>query len=234
MIHTFPLHHLSLLRGAMVSCPCCVGRQNKRPPPSVEHADAETAFANVIAKEVARLQTRMTVCDILQALDDQVHHGVVRRQAAGHFASTLWPVSLPLRGCYFFPSTLLRCILQPMKHKVEHCNCVETVLAWGCCPTVLTHCAEASEVRCALAVVGRQRWARSLLRWGSLPWPGFGVTAGPWSLAPTAECAWMHRWDELGSEVQAAQAQWPRWHWRCCKRQWVALVVCHPMPTFVA
>lgn len=206
-----------------ISCPCCVGKGiHQVLPPSRHHAAAEAAFGDAVAKEVSRLGFTRLMCDAVQALDDQVQRGFVRRQAAARMASS---------GCVFgtgarhqYDSTLLRCVLQPYKHKTSDCKCVETVLAWGCCPTQVALCSDvrwggymSTALSLALPLCERRpQWVRALVTSGCIPCHFYRVvdnrSAGLVTLVPVPVItAWF----------KSHMLQWRRWHRRCCKRQWI-------------
>jgi hypothetical protein len=217
---------------AMVVCPCCVERTGARccPPPSQRHAAAEAAFAEVVAQEVNQLAQQSFICDTVHYLDDQVQRGLVRRQTAAWIASSPSNVaSSPSSAAVFYPSTLLRCVLQPAKHKTDDCKCVDMVLAWGCCPTqVVFFPAEALmgwSVRTALQMALQYRkkehqWVRILLTYGCIPCQQYkqltDKVTGHVTLAP----------DPVRSSpwFKSRMLQWARWHQRCRKRQWVAAI----------
>lgn len=210
-------------------CPWCMTQRSCRSPlaPSDRHAEAEAAFADVVAKEVGRYLYEQNPCDTVQALDGLVQRGAVRRQAAGVIASTLYPVPGSTTACL---NNLLACVLQGLRHKTRDCTCLETVLSWECCPTLVRLRPRCTEATTAISVAIRKSHVLSLLRWGSLPWPICGMKPKAGSLAVPTIFDWM----VAVPEVWAAQGQWPRWHWRRCKRQWVAFLalVSHAMPTF--
>lgn len=166
---------------------------------------------------------RTPLCDTVQELETQVQRGLVRRQASACIASATRPV----RGT--FPSNLLRCVLQTVKHKARDCMCVETVLAWGCCPTLVALPPDtlwADDIVSALYLANechsiRKQWMHALLSFGSIPCrfymakdedaTGY-VTLVPLHLNNTH---WM----------DARMPQWTRWHPRTRKRRWIALTV---------
>ncbi len=224
-----------------LSCPCCVGKGiHQVVPPSRYHAAAEAAFGDAVAKEVSRLGFTRLMCDAVQALDDQVQRGFVRRQAAARMASS---------GCVFgtgarhqYDSTLLRCVLQPYKHKTSDCKCLETVLAWGCCPTllgygkgsgVLYQSALFEALRCGRHGDMEKPWVRTLLSWGSIPCVWYRIVGDSKrrgaTLAPVSD---MSGWFGLklfkdketgaGPTMSAVRHQWHRWHQRAQKRRWIA------------
>ena len=208
----------------VVVCPCCVERTGarRRPLLSQRHAVAEAAFAKAVAKEVEQLESYSSMCDTVHYLDDKVQRGHVRRHAAA------WIASSPSTVYGFYPSTLLRCVLQPAKHKTDDCKCVDMVLAWGCCPTqvvqVVFSPAElpVGSVRTALQIALQCRkkghqWVRLLLTYGCIPceWyrPVQDDMTGRVTLAPyPASSPWF----------KSRMLEWARWQQRCRKRQWVA------------
>ncbi len=209
----------------VVVCPCCVGKAGGRrpPPPSEPHAAAEAAFAKVVAKEVVQLILPSVVCDTILELDEQVQRGLVRRQAAACMASSMRPVDVDGELGYY-PSNLLRCVLLAVKHKTIDCKCVETVLAWGCCPTQVSLCSDvrwggymSTALSLALPLCERRpQWVRALVTSGCIPCHFYRVvdnrSAGLVTLVPVPVItAWF----------KSHMLQWRRWHRRCCKRQWI-------------
>jgi hypothetical protein len=215
----------------VVVCPCCVGRAGARrpPPPSERHAGAEAAFAKVVAKEVVQLESYSSMCDAITKLDDQVQRGLVRRQGAACIASSIRPVDSTGR---FYPCNLLRCLLQPAKHKTDDCKCLDMVLAWGCCPTQVFFW-PAKEPRWCLGPLAtsfclamqhhgtRPQWVSALLTFGCIPCqrctPVEDKVTGHVTLVP--ERYGCSPW------LKARMLEWARWHPRCLKRQWVAAMV---------
>jgi hypothetical protein len=195
------------------------------PPPSDRHAAAEAAFARVVATVVAHMDFGSSLCDTVQALDEQVHCGYVRRQAAAVIGSgTSHVLSFSYK-----PSTLLRCVLQANKHKSSPCSCLDTVLAWGCCPTVVMSSVTSTghhpdgQSLTAVAVAQRDCWVRSLLNWGSLPWDLYHVREGAF-VCSTLQKHGHNMGQETRAGMPRAQGQWRRWHGRRCRQLWVKIV----------
>jgi hypothetical protein len=184
-----------------------------RPPPSECHAVAEAAFGEVVAKEVAGLYRPSTVCDTVLMLDDQVQRGLVRRQAAAYNASVLRPL------CAYYDYNLLRCVLLVDKHGTDDCKCVETVLAWGCCPTMIyAYRVQAAPVclstslACALMsdVAGRrgEQWVTALATFGCLPCSYYRVVCDKVVVGSALHTDFLR--------------QWRCWHGRCRRIEWIA------------
>lgn len=196
------------------------------PPPSQIHGGAEAAFRAIVAKEVVDLYVASPVCDTVQALDDQVQRGLVRRQAAAFLASGM------MKGP-MYDTNLLRCVLTN-KHKTPECDCLETVLSWGCCPTQVVQYASDREDTTpsafGLVLVGisigreRDRCLRSLLHWGTMPWRGFRlVTVAKDGARAVVMPLTERKTTKYSAHGLLLQAQWRRWHFRRGKRQWVAI-----------
>jgi hypothetical protein len=159
------------------------------------------------------------------ALDDQVQRGLVRGQAAAICASDVSPVMCDR----YFASNLLRCVLQARKHSITDCKCVETVLAWGCCPTQVMVCPirmrEVSVMSTALHEVRtaggdrKDQWIRALCSTGSTPcsWYNYAVTS--------SGLAALDPWHASVFAAGGYTGQWHRWHRRRHKRQWFAAMV---------
>jgi hypothetical protein len=210
----------------VVVCPCCVGKAGARclPPPSERHAAAEAVFARLVAKQIVQLALCSPVCDTILELDDQVQRGLVRREAAAHIASSMRLVDVAGK---WFPSNLLRCVLQGTKHKTTDCKCVENVLAWGCCPSQVLLWPRRGYVGTGTALLlalqrreTRPQWVRILLVYGCMPCQQFrqltNKVTGHVTLVPEHDSTpWF----------KSRMLEWARWHRRCRKRQWVAAVV---------
>ncbi len=209
---------------AIVVCPCCIDKPGfgLPLPPSDRHAAAEALFVEVIAKEVALTVYRTSLCDTVQELDTQVQRGLVRRQASACIASATRPVL----GTY--PSNLLRCVLQAERHKAHDCMCLETVLAWGCCPTLVALPPDTLwvDIVSALNMANeclsrRKQWMRALLSFGSIPCRFY--MAGDEDATGHATLVPLH--DNFTFWMDALMLQWKRWHPRTRKRRWIALTV---------
>jgi hypothetical protein len=212
----------------VVVCPFCVGKAaaSRYPLTSEWHAEAEAAFGQVVAKQVVQLGCPSTVCDAVTELDDQVQRGLVRRQVAASIASSMHPIDAAGR---FYPSNLLRCVLQPAKHETNDCKCLDKVLAWGCCPTQVLVWPPQQRwgslgTSVCLALGHREtrpQWVRVLLTYGCIPCQQYrqltNKVTGHVTLVP--ERYGCSPW------LKARMLERARWHPRCLKRQWVAAMV---------
>jgi hypothetical protein len=193
-----------------VSCLCCTSRKNKRPPYSMAHRAAEKAFGDAIAQLV---RAPRDVCTVIRALDGQVQHGTVRRQAAGFFASRLYPA---------FSSSVDRDMRALMRIAACHggmvCDCLHLVLDWGCCPTVMYHWGPTVT---ALTARGHLHTVVSwpvLSAYGSLPWE--------YCKMQTMGCR--NNRVVVMQSVSAATpyvSQWRQWHGRRGRRLWTSVCV---------
>jgi hypothetical protein len=159
------------------------------------------------------------MCGTVMKLDDQVHRGLVRRQAAACIAST------PTFAGGYFSSTLLRCVLQGKKHRSSDCTCLESVLAWGCCPTQLQLWPPSEERWVSISTAvhlalqrreTRPQWVRILLTYGCIPCQQYrqltNKVTGKVTLVPEHDSTpWF----------KSRMLEWARWHRRCRKRQWI-------------
>jgi hypothetical protein len=210
-------------------CACGAGYGATRPwhsrpavpvPPSAKHAAAEEAFRATIAQQIAMddrpLWLLPPLCLIVKYMDAEVQSGRVRREAAGWLASEFYNAETLMDGqirCSF-----LRIAVRFGRHG-EDCQCAETVLAWGCCPSFVSDAGY--HWRYLALGIAQQRWARTLLAYGAIPCASFnnaprhrvffwGCPGGGFMLQ--------------GIDLRIARPQWRRWHGRHCRRQWVMLV----------
>jgi hypothetical protein len=212
----------------VAACPCCVGRRNGPLPHSKSHAAAEAAFARVIAREIdTRNHPCQTYCATVQQLNQQVCDGRVRKQAAAYFASRPSPIFERCSLSYGF----LRLLLRQDRHE-DGCACVDVVLAWGTCPTLVTVVGNQRGTT-AFGLVQGERWRQALVAYGGMPWPSFHTMDFVGEANPRISVARIHEY--FGNHrmpidmlwLEALQRQWFRWHNRIGRRLWVAVVGPH-------
>lgn len=193
-----------------VACPCCFGRRGneKALPPSEEHEALEQSYATALADAVSAPRY---ICDLVQVLHLQVQSGAVRRQAAAHMVSRrqLLATGFP------FPVCFLKAVVQEIGHVHKpECRCIDLVLSWGCCPSVVASDGVRILTPFAFCVTmwQPQKTIQALLAYGCLPWALRNEQPPCWTAPITTRCV---------IDVRAAQMQWARWHGRLCRRLWV-------------
>jgi hypothetical protein len=187
--------------------------------PSADHKEAEERFEDDIMFACALgYASRMSVCGWMKKMDEKVRTGAVRRDAAGRAASRLWGSEAS------FSCTLLYFLMTRRDHE-GICVCIQTLLSWGACPTVVLfgksgHVQDSSwRYATAFGLLNprlQKDWSRDLLAFGSAPWPSLRRTP-----QHSIQCS------ELGVSMIAPgvmavmQAQWWRWHARRARRFWL-------------
>jgi hypothetical protein len=120
---------------------CNVHCRGHTPPPSPSPASAalsrsEDKFAQEIIDVCQRHAADWTsaqFCEWVQNLDVQVQTGSVRRQAAAFAATCTHPSMVRRVSC-----NLLYVVLHRGRYgHMNPCHCVDTVLGWGTCPTLV-------------------------------------------------------------------------------------------------
>jgi hypothetical protein len=194
-----------------VFCLCCTWRKNKRPLYSVAHRAAEKAFGDAIAQLV---RAPRDVCAVIRALDGQVQHGTVRRQAAGFLASRLYPA---------FSSIVDRDMRALMRIVARHggmgCDCLHRVLDWGCCPTVIRYYGGKTLTALTARGLCYSSLSRPMLSaHGSLPWDFCKLKlVEPSYTRVVMQSVFRAQFPSL--------PQWRQWHGRRGRRLWTSVCV---------
>ncbi len=164
--------------------------------------------------------TSAQFCEWVQNLDVQVQTGSVRRQAAAFAATCTHPSATRSVSC-----NLLYVVLHRGRNgHVNPCHCVDTVLGWGTCPT-LVYVVPTGRVLGALGL--DIEWTRhmhaNMFAWGTSPWMYHTI----WEAYPGAQPV---LFPSSGTGGWArAQKHWRRWHARRPRQCWLMLAAAgHP------
>jgi hypothetical protein len=205
---------------------CNVHCRGHTPPPSPVSAAlcrSEDKFAQEVIDVCQRHAADWTsaqFCEWVQNLDVQVQTGSVRRQAAAFAATCTHPSATRSVSC-----NLLYVVLHRGRNgHVNPCHCVDTVLGWGTCPT-LVYVVPTGRVLGALGL--DIEWTRhmhaNMFAWGTSPWMYHTI----WEAYPGAQPV---LFPSSGTGGWArAQKHWRRWHARRPRQCWLMLAAAgHP------
>jgi hypothetical protein len=183
-------------------------------------------MADIVYQQVMHMfSMSCRICYVVQELDSLVQKGRVRRHAAACMASEVHDVD-SVMGVSQDSRNFLRAVLQHhVNAQAFSCECINTVMAWGTCPTVVQRVAMGALTLTSLGINIREQWQRTLLAYGAMPWTGYRVRAdrGTGQCVMTFMAYAAH--DVLrGVNLCRAQKQWQQWHGRRRKRLWLTVV----------
>lgn len=134
-------------------------------------------MADIIYEQVLHiLSMSFRICYVVQELDSLVQKGRVRRHAAAFMASEMHHVHRVM-GVSLDSRNFLRAVFQ---HHVNaqgfSCECINTVMAWGTCPTVVQQVAIGALTLTSLGMNIRQNGSAPC--WRTEPCRGQGTASG--------------------------------------------------------